>query len=64
MQEFDYKRALAGDKVVTRDGREVENISYNGIWVVGYVEGVEDDWYTDGTYFPHKPHDLDLFMVD
>lgn len=64
---FDLQRALAGDKVVTRDGREVTQLFMLKLErsneLVGVVSGGAFFWSCSGCYWESgQPSDLDLFM--
>ena len=64
MKPFNLKRALAGDPVVTRDGRPVKIAGYNeealtGQEVIGWLDGVAYIWGKDGTLCGTT----DLFMA-
>lgn len=63
---FDLQRALAGDKVVTRDGCEVTQLTrFNcaGVVLVGVVNGYLQTWYEGGKYSGiDRDSGLDLFM--
>ena len=74
MKPFDLKAALAGAKVVTRDGRDVTQLTYlKGLdageyCICGVVElGGKlqiDTWINDGcAYSSKRPDDSDLFMA-
>ena len=70
MKPFNLERALAGDPVVTRDGRPVKIAGYNHDakpqWkLAAWVDGNLDAWYTDGaqTCSGNRPTDSDLFMA-
>lgn len=51
MKPFNLERALAGDPVITRDGREVKIAGYNpktheGVRILGWLaDGVSTAWY-------------------
>ena len=64
MKPFNLERALAGDPVVTRDGRPVKIAGYNeealtGQEVIGWLDGVAYIWGKDGTLCGTT----DLFMA-
>lgn len=70
MKPFDLKQALAGAKVVTRDGREVTQMVVFDLAEPTYivhavVAGIVKSYTKDGE-FDHtsKDHDNDLFMYD
>jgi hypothetical protein len=70
MKPFDLQKALAGEPVITRDGRPVKIAGYNkdareGSSIAGWVGGRILCWYTNGSYstdFTCK-HGYDLFMA-
>ena len=67
MRPFDLERALAGDKVVTRDGREVTQLTkFNSVGecLAAVVDGELITWGEDGRYWANgKDSGLDLFMA-
>lgn len=67
MKPFDLQRALAGDKVVTRDGREVTQLqSFNchGDCLAGVVNSELLTWGKNANFLESRaPHRLDLFMA-
>lgn len=68
MEAFDLQKALAGEPVITRDGRPVKIAGYNpdannNSNVIGWVGKEYQCWYSNGWYLPTKGHDLDLFMA-
>jgi hypothetical protein len=70
MKPFNLERALAGEPVVTRDGRPVKIAGYNPDakpqWkLAAWVDGNLDAWYTDGTQTgkSNMPTDSDLRMA-
>lgn len=65
---FDLQRALAGDKVVTRDGREVTQLQKfdcdSEYCLVGIFEGQIESWTHTGRYIENKKElSLNLFMA-
>ena len=70
MKPFNLEAALRGEKVVTRDGREVTQlVKFKGVippqTLMGVVEGVDvpHSWFSDGVKFALiQPDNLDLFM--
>lgn len=69
MKPFNLERALAGDPVVTRDGKTVhevhlfkkENVPYS---VAALLDTCIYSYKTDGTFFNSSiPHHSDLFMA-
>lgn len=69
MIKFDLERALAGDKVITRDGREVTQLvkfdCENKYPVRGVFLGGVYSWTSEGIYYAGDgaKHDNDLFMA-
>ena len=70
MKPFNLERALAGDKVVTRDGREVVQLFYadkvidDNDKVVAVVDGLVETYTPDGFYYSTKKECIfDLFMA-
>ena len=73
MKPFDLKAALAGAKVVTRDGREVKIAGYNKEicpaniallgWVYSDFEWWERAWFENGSYLKDEFDGFDLFMA-
>jgi len=67
---FDLERALKGEAVVTRDGREIRHIgrrhSVLGFDVLGIIEGEreQDGWTIQGRYFKNAITRHDLFMLN
>lgn len=67
MKPFDLERALAGDPVVTRDGREVTQLTHFNVVdttdpLVGVINGCLKSWKLKGTYFSEDGSPADLFM--
>lgn len=68
MKPFDLEKALAGDPVVTRDGREVTSLHLFDCEgyahpLMGVCDGQILSWTKDGGYFdPTNYHINDLFM--
>jgi hypothetical protein len=70
MKPFDLEAALRGEKVVTRDGREVTQLvrfkgTHKSQELFGVVKGSEvpHSWYSDGIHLAFiNPSDNDLFM--
>lgn len=68
MEKFDLERALAGEPVVTRDGREVTEIHFfetctKGYAVIAIIEGDKFGFTNNGYYLDNSTkHRLDLFM--
>lgn len=67
MKPFDLQRALAGDKVVTRDGREVTQLTRfkcNEECLAGVIDGVLETWHETGKYLTNDSGcSYDLFMA-
>lgn len=67
MKKFNLKEALAGAKVVTRDGDEVTDLHKFNVDdkhpVVGVLLGQIQSWTTDGDYWgSDAQHNRDLLM--
>lgn len=64
---FDLNRALAGEKVVTRDGREVTQLTRfkcNEECLAGVIDGVLETWHETGKYLTNDSGcSYDLFMA-
>lgn len=70
MNPFNLEAALAGAKVVTRDGRDVKIAGYSkdardGQNLAGWVDGALVCWFHDGSYSSafDRTHPYDLFMA-
>ena len=70
MKPFDLKRALAGDPVVTRDGRKIEFVAHDpkagaGFRILARREGEScaSSFYTDGKHTDGIELPYDLFMA-
>jgi len=69
MKPFNLERALAGDPVVTRDGRKVDALHLCPEWIgestrlLAKVNGRAVYLYPAGTMFAHGNDDNDLFMA-
>lgn len=69
MRPFDLKKALAGEKVTTRDGRPVKIAGYNEDSdsdfdkLLGWADRTCYSWDSAGIYDSPKEHSLDLFMA-
>jgi hypothetical protein len=69
MKPFDSELALAGAKVVTRDGREVTQLrQLTGVSpedeLCGVCDGMVRTWHKQGNFCRvTRPHILDLFMA-
>jgi hypothetical protein len=66
MKPFDLQKALAGEPVITRDGRPVKIAGYNeeadeDVVLCGWVAGNAHQWYKDGSC--EYEEYLDLFMA-
>lgn len=68
MNKFNLEKWKAGAKVCTRDGRQVENLTYfpNALdfQLAGVLDGEIDQWTDNGCYFAHndEPNGNDLVM--
>ena len=68
MNKFNLERALDGDKVITRDGREVTqltnfNVRVDYMPLTGVVDKALRYWHLDGTNPNKLTADGDLFMA-
>jgi len=68
MKPFDLQKALAGEKVITRDGRPVKIAGYNedafeSEKVAGWLGGSCVCWNLSGKLWSDREHDEDLFMA-
>lgn len=68
MKPFDLEAALAGAKVVTREGSEVTQLTLFDIdkendVLYGVLESEVNSWLTDGRYFKDTENNNDLFMA-
>jgi hypothetical protein len=69
MKPFDLKKALAGEPVVTRDGRPVKIAGYNEdakeYWhsLLGWADGVFCTWNLCGSHYTTSGNRNDLFMA-
>jgi hypothetical protein len=68
MKKFDLEKALAGEAVVTRDGRDVTQLTkfdcsanHDPIW--GVIEGELMSFSIEGNYLRY-PSSYDLFMAE
>lgn len=70
MQPFDLKKALAGKKVVTRDGRVVSGITHNvnarTYKVCAWIDRIPYTYTEEGVFDVGRKETslLDLFMAD
>jgi hypothetical protein len=69
MRTFDLSAALRGEKVVTRDGREVTTVLQpDGVTeeqsVVVVLNGIVQQYCPNGSFYTDgRSHDMDLFMA-
>ena len=67
MKAFNLEKALAGEKVITRDGREVTQLhKFNcddNDCIHGVVDGSVENFYDCGSYHSGGICDADLFMA-
>lgn len=69
MKPFDLTRALAGDPVITRDGRQVTELHHfktaknqnNGVFAI--IDGEAFTFDYNGKYLAISSHIMDLFMA-
>lgn len=67
MKPFNLEKALAGEPVVTRDGRPVKIAAIDKVFVphyvlIGWVNNMACTWYEAGVHSTNK--DFDLFMAE
>ncbi len=66
LEKFDLEKALNGTKVVTRDGREVTQLSkfntYRKLCLYGVVDDEVECWTIDGQYTDNSSCSMDLFL--
>lgn len=68
MEKFNLERALAGEPVITRDGRKVTEIHFfetctKGYAVIAIIEGEKFGFTNNGYYLNNSAeHILDLFI--
>jgi hypothetical protein len=69
MEKFNLERALAGEPVITRNGREVTQLVYfhdviHKDCVYGVIGNQIKNWCIDGKFFHDDPNEFkaDLFM--
>jgi hypothetical protein len=61
---FELAKALAGERVVTRDGREVTGITLDDEFVSGLLDGLECAWWANGCRFQSgEENHCDLFLL-
>jgi hypothetical protein len=67
LEKFDLEKALNGAKVVTRDGREVQQLTkFEGstdYQLAGVMDGNLQTWTEQGGYYTDRESDLDLFLT-
>lgn len=68
MKPFNLEAALAGAKVITRDGSEVTqltmfNVDKDGYVLFGVLGNQVHSWLISGRYFRVDESDSDLFMA-
>lgn len=66
-KEFNLEEALNGAKVVTRDGREVTQLtkfkSIEEHCLYGVLEDEIHSWHKNGTFYKHTKNNTDLFLA-
>lgn len=66
-KEFDLEEALNGAKVVTRDGREVTQLTKFKTIEEHCLYGVVDEeihsWHKNGVFYKHTKNNTDLFLA-
>ena len=67
LEKFDLEKVIHGAKVVTRDGREVTQLSkfdtYLNLCLYGVVDDEVECWTIDGQYYPRGTSNMDLYIV-
>jgi hypothetical protein len=67
MKPFDLEKALAGAKVVTRDGREVTQLTrfdvYGNYPLIGIINKQRESFQLNGQFGDNKESNWDLFMA-
>jgi hypothetical protein len=68
MKPFDLEKALAGAKVVTRDGKEVTQLTkfdvYGNYPLTGIINKQRETFKLDGRFGDNKESNCDLFMAE
>ena len=66
-EKFDLEKALNGAKVVTRDGREIKELtkleSLEHYPLVGVVDGILHTWNEQGRLYEGRETNSDLFLA-
>ena len=67
LEKFDLEKVIHGAKVVTRDGREVLELTkfenLGELPLVGVVDGDLETWTIKGRYSEGETSNMDLFLV-
>lgn len=67
MKPFDLEKALAGAKVITRDGREVTQLTKFDVCshypLTGIISKQRETFKLNGQYGDYKDSNFDLFMA-
>jgi hypothetical protein len=67
LEKFDLEKALNGAKVVTRDGKEVKELTkFEGLSLyilVGLIDGEVHSWNEDGWHHNERSGVYDLFLA-
>jgi hypothetical protein len=67
IEKFDLEKVIHGAKVVTRDGREVTELSkfntYRKLCLYGVVDDEVECWTIDGQYSERGTSNMDLYLV-
>jgi hypothetical protein len=68
LEKFDLEKVIHGAKVVTRDGREVLELTkfenLGELPLVGVIDGYLETWTIKGQYSEIGPSKMDLFLED
>ena len=67
LEKFDLEKVIHGARVITRDGREVTQLSkfdtYLNLCLYGVVDDEVECWTIDGQYYPRGTSNMDLYIV-
>jgi hypothetical protein len=67
LEKFDLEKVIHGAKVVTRDGREVTQLSkfdtYDKFCLYGVVDDEVEFWSIEGRYSEYSTSNMDLYIM-
>jgi hypothetical protein len=67
VEKFDLEKVIHGARVITRDGREVTQLTkfetYDKFCLYGVVDDEVECWTIDGQYTDNSSCSMDLFLV-